>query len=88
MKLNWTCFYDVLETIEKASKVRSNLPFSTFNAVAEKYGEEQVKYCLHQAYYDDLLLGNNPLDPQGSYISTSDLSLKGHRLLLSYRNKE
>ena len=82
MKLNWDCFYNVLQTIEQHSTTTSNLPFSIF-------GDLQVEYCLHQAYEADLLIGDDPFDAQGNFISTSDLSLKGHQFLADQdHNKE
>ena len=89
MKLNWDCFYNVLQTIEQHSTTTSNLPFSIFGDLQKEYGKDQVDYCLHLAYEADLLIGDDPFDAQGNFISTSDLSLKGHQFLADQdHNKE
>ena len=42
MKLNWDCFYNVLQTIEQHSTTTSNLPFSIFGDLQKEYGKDQL----------------------------------------------
>ena len=84
MKLNWHCFFGVLETVQNYSTVTASLSYNIFDDLIGKYGKDQVDYCIHQASENGLLLGG-AFDAQGTFIGVSDLSLAGHEYLL---NKE
>lgn len=73
MKLNWDCFYNVLQTIEQHSTTTSNLPFSIFGDLQKEYGKDQVEYCLHQAYEADLLIGDDPFEVFYDYLEEEHL---------------